>query len=211
MKLRDAMWLALRDFYENSWRLVVVNSALGAVLVVAVLATLAEPVALVLVVATGPVVAALVHCAVTLVRTGDLTLADSVDGLRLHWLRGLELSGAGAALVALGLLALRFYSRAALWPLAFLTLYLLVLLAIFGFVVWTVAIAAPDRPLRAVVHESVSLTTARPGQTLVLGLTLLLLNVAGVAAAVMPFLTLTVAYTFLVTARFLVTPEEEAA
>jgi hypothetical protein len=211
MTLRQAMWLALRDFYENSWRLVVVNSALGAVLIIAVLATLAEPVALVLVVATGPVVAALVHCAVTLVRTGDLTLADSVDGLRLHWLRGLELSGAGAALAALGLLALRFYSRAALWPLAFLTLYLLVLLAIFGFVVWTVAIAAPDRSLRAVVRESVSLTTARPGQTLVLGLTLLLLNVAGVAAAVMPFLTLTVAYTFLVTARFLVTPEEEAA
>jgi len=27
----------------------------------------------------------------------------------------------------------------------------------------------------------------------------------------MPFLTLTVAYTFLVTARFVVTPEEEAA
>jgi hypothetical protein len=211
MTLRQALWLALRDFYENSWRLVVVNSALGAVLIVAVLATLAEPVALVLVVATGPVVAALVHCAVTLVRTGDLTLADSVDGLRLHWLRGLELSGAGAVLAALGLLALHFYSRAALWPLAFLTLYLLVLLAIFGFVVWTVAIAAPDRSLRAVVRESVSLTRARPGQTLVLGLTLLLLNVAGVAAAVMPFLTLTVAYTFLVTARFLVTPEEEAA
>jgi hypothetical protein len=211
MTLRQAMWLALRDFYENSWRLVVVNAALGAVLIVAVLATLAEPVALVLIVATGPVVAALVHCAVTLVRTGDLTLADAVDGLRLHWLRGLELAGAGAALAALGLLALRFYSRAALWPLAFLMLYLLVLLAIFGFVVWTVAIAAPDRSLRAVVRESVSLTAARPGQTLVLGLALLLLNVAGVAAAVMPFLTLTVAYTFLVTARFLVTPEEEAA
>ena len=209
MRPRNAMWLALRDFYANSWRLVVVNAVLGAVLVLAILATLAEPLAIVFVVATGPVVAALVHCAVTLVRTGDLTLADAVAGLRLHWLRGLELSGAGASLAALGLLALHFYSGAALWPL--LTLYLLVLLAIFGFVVWTVAIAAPDRSLGAVVRESASVTAARPGQTLVLGLALLLLNVAGIAAAVMPFLTLTVAYTFLVTARFLVTPEEEAA
>ena len=210
MRPRNAMWLALRDFYANSWRLVVVNAVLGAVLVLAILATLAEPLAIVFVVATGPVVAALVHCAVTLVRTGDLTLADAVAGLRLHWLRGLELSGAGAALAALGLWAVRFYSGAALWPLAFLTLYLLVLLAIFGFVVWTVAIAAPDRSLGAVVRESASVTAARPGQTLVLGLALLLVNVAGIAAAVMPFLTLTVAYTFLVTARFLVTPEEEA-
>jgi hypothetical protein len=210
MKPREALWLALRDFYANSWRLVVVNVALGAALVVAVLATLAEPVALVLVVATGPVVAALVHCAVTLVRTGDLTFADAVDGLRLHWLRGLALAAVGAAALGLGILALRFYSGAALWPLAFLTVYLLVLLAIFELVLWTVAIAAPDRPLAAVVRESVALAAARPGQTFVLGLALLLVNIAGIAAAVMPFLTLTVAYTFLVTARFLVPPEEEA-
>jgi hypothetical protein len=210
MKPREALWLALRDFYANSWRLVVVNVALGAALVVAVLATFAEPVALVLVVATGPVVAALVHCAVTLVRTGDLTFADAVDGLRLHWLRGLALAAVGAAVLGLGILAFRFYSGAALWPLAFLTVYLLVLLAIFELVLWTVAIAAPDRPLAAVVRESVALAAARPGQTFVLGLALLLVNIAGIAAAVMPFLTLTVAYTFLVTARFLVPPEEEA-
>ena len=49
------MWLALRDFYANSWRLVVVNAVLGAALVLAILATLAEPLAIVFVVATGPV------------------------------------------------------------------------------------------------------------------------------------------------------------
>ena len=210
MTLRPAMWLALRDFYENSWRLGAVNAALGAVLVVAVLATLAEPVALVLVVATGPVVATLVHCAVTLVRTGDLTFADALDGLRLHWRRGLALASAGAAVLGLGILALGFYSGAALWPLAFLTLYLLVLLAIYMLVLWTVAIAAPERSLAAVARESVALAMARPGQTLGLGFALVLINLAGIAAAVMPFLTLTVAYTFLVTARFLVPPEEEA-
>jgi hypothetical protein len=211
MTLRPAMSLALRDFYENSWRLVVVNAALGVVLVVAVLATLAEPVALVLVVATGPVVAALVHCAVTLVRTGDLTFADAFHGLRLHWRRGLALAGAGAAVLGLGILALRFYSTAALWPLAFLTLYLLVLLGTYMLVLWTVAIAAPERSLAGVARESVALAMARPGQTLGLGFALVLVNLAGIAAAVMPFLTLTVAYTFLVTARFFVPPEEEEA
>ena len=33
MRPRNAMWLALRDFYANSWRLVVVNAVLGAALV----------------------------------------------------------------------------------------------------------------------------------------------------------------------------------
>ena len=50
----------------------------------------------------------------------------------------------------------------------------------------------------------------RPGATLLLGLALFLVNAAGVAAAVMPFLTLTVAYTFLATAHF-VLPREETA
>lgn len=84
MKVRDAMWLALRDFYANSWRLLVVNTVLGVALVASVLAALAFPLAAVLVVALGPIVAAVVHCAVTLVRTGNLELADAWSGFRLH-------------------------------------------------------------------------------------------------------------------------------
>jgi hypothetical protein len=208
MKVRDAMWLALRDFYANSWRLLVVNTVLGAALVASVLAALAFPLAAVLVVAVGPIVAALVHCAVTLVRTGNLELGDAWSGFRLHWRRGLALASLGAALVALGVFGVRFYTTTALWPLAFLALYVLVLLAIFQLVLWTVAIAAPDLSLSGVARESAAVALARPGQSLVLGLALLLVNVAGIAAAVMPFLTLTIAYTFLVTARVLVTPEE---
>jgi hypothetical protein len=52
---------------------------------------------------------------------------------------------------------------------------------------------------------------SRPAATLALGLALLLVNIAGLAAALMPFLTLTVAYTFLATARFVLPasdPEE---
>ncbi len=211
MKARDAMWLALRDLYANAWRLLVVNAALGAALVVSVLAALAFPLAAVLVVATGPIVAALVHCAVTLVRTGNLELADAWWGFRLHWRRGLALATLGAAVAALGVLGVRFYTATSLWPLAFLTLYVLVLLAIYQLVLWTLAIAVPDRTLSGAARESAVLALARPGHTLALGLALLLVNVAGIAAAVMPFLTLTIAYTFLVTARCLVTPEEEAA
>jgi hypothetical protein len=208
MKARDAMWLALRDFYANSWRLLVVNTVLGAALVASVLAALAFPLAAVLVVAVGPVVAALVHCAVTLVRTGNLELGDAWSGFRLHWRRGLALASLGAAVAALGVFGIRFYTTTSLWPLAFLALYVLVLLAIFQLVLWTVAIAAPDLSLAGVARESAAFALARPGQSLVLGLALLLVNVAGIAAAVMPFLTLTIAYTFLVTAHVLVTPEE---
>jgi len=209
MRPREALRRALRDFYENSWRLVVLNAAFGAVLVVGALAALAMPLAAVLVLAAGPLVAVLAHCAVTLVRTGNLFFADAWDGLRLHWRRGLALGALGAAVVAGGLLALRFYSGASLWPLAFLTLYVLVLLLIYALVLWTLAIAEPERKLSSVAREAAAFVASRPGATLLLGFALLLVNVAGIAAAVMPFLTLTVAYTFLATAHFVLPPQEE--
>jgi hypothetical protein len=206
MKPHDALWLALRDFYANSWRLVPVNAALGGVLVVAAFAALATPAAAVLVVLAGPVAAALVHCAVTLVRTENLVLSDAWDGLRLHWRVGLALGASGSVLVALGVLAIRFYGGSSLWPLAFLTLYLVVLLAIYQLIVWTLAIAQPGRPFGSVLREAGVVFGSRPLATLALGLLLLLVNIAGLAAAVMPFLTLTVAYSFLATARFVLPP-----
>jgi hypothetical protein len=209
MKPHDAMWLALRDFYANSWRLVPVNTALGAVLVVATIAALAMPAAAVLVVFAGPVAAALVHCAVTLVRTENLVFADAWDGLRLHWRLGLGLGSAGCVLGALGVLAVRFYGGSSLWPLAFLTLYLLVLLGIYQLILWTLAVAEPGRPFGSVMREAGVVFGSRPWATLALGLALLLVNIAGLAAAVMPFLTLTVAYTFLATARFVVPSDPE--
>jgi hypothetical protein len=211
MRPRDALWLALRDFYANSWKLVPVNAVLGAVLVVAAFAALVTPVALVLVILAGPVAAALVHCAVTLVRTENLALADAWEGLRLHWRLGLGLGATGSALAALGMFAVRFYSGSSLWPLAFLTLYLLVLLGIYQLVFWTLAIAEPSRPLGSVMRDAGVVFGSRPGATLALGLALVLVNVAGLAAAIMPFLTLTVAYTFLATARFVLPSESPEA
>jgi len=209
MRPRDAMWLALRDFYANSWRLLSVNAALGVVLVASFLATVAVPAAAIVVLAAGPVTAALAHCAVTLVRTGNLALTDAWEGLRLHWRRGLALGAAGTALLLLGFLAVRTYASASLWPLAMLTVYVVVLLGIYQLVLWTLAIAEAERPLRSLAREALLVVGQRPGSVLMLGLALLLVNAVGVAAAVMPFLTLTVAYTFLAAAHFLLEPTSE--
>jgi hypothetical protein len=208
MRVRTALKLAVGDLYRNSWRLVPVNAALGAVLLAVGIAAYAVRAALVLVVLAGPLTAALVHCAVKLVREEDVELRDALVGLRLHWRRGLALGACGAALVLVGAVAIRVYARLSFgWPLVFVTLYLLVLLGVYQLVLWTLAVAEPDRPLRAACRDAAALTARRPGATLLLGLALFLVNVAGIAAAVMPFLTLTVAYTFVAAARFTL-PEE---
>ncbi len=209
MKPGPALARALRDFYANSWQLLLVNTGLGAVLVICMLAALAFPLAAILIVAVGPVLAVLVHCAVTVVRTDSFGIADVWDGLRLHWRRGLELAALGSAVLGLALFAFRFYGGSSTLPLAFLSLYVLLLLGIYQLVLWTLAVAEPDRGLRSVARDAGLLLGSRPGATLLLGLALVLVNMAGIAAAVMPFLTLTVAYTFLATARF-VLPEPTA-
>jgi hypothetical protein len=200
---RRALGLALGDLYRNSWRLVLVNAALGVVLVFAVVCAVAVHALLVLVVLAGPAAAVLAHCSVTLVRTGNLVLADAWAGLRLHWRRGLELGAAGVALGVLAGIAVHFYSGSRFgWPFAFLTLYLAVALGIHAVVLTTVAVAHPGVPLRVVARQAATVWAQRPGATLLLGLVLLLVNVVGVAAAVMPFLTITVAYSFVAVAHF---------
>ena len=208
MTARTALGLALGDLFRNSWRLVPVNAALGAVLVFSVFAGVAVHALLVLVVLAGPVAASLAYCSVTLVRTGNLELADAWEGLRLYWRRGLALGAAGLALGVLAVLAVRFYARSSLgWPFAFLTLYLVVLLCIYGAVLLTIAVATPGAPVRLIARDPATVVAQRPGATLVLGLALLLVNAAGIAAALMPFLTVTVAYSFVAVAHFVLPAE----
>jgi hypothetical protein len=203
MSARRALGLAVADLYRNSWRLVPVNAALGAVLVVAAVAAVAVHALLVLAVLAGPPAAALAHCSVTLVRTGNLALADAWEGLRLHWRRGLALGAAGVALGLLAGVAVHFYTRSSVgWPLAFVTVYLVVLLGIYAAVLTTVAVADPRLPLGLAARQAAALAARRPGATLLFGLALLLVNLAGIAAAVMPFLTITIAYSFVAVAHF---------
>ena len=208
MSARRALGLAFADLYRNSWRLVPVNAALGAVLVFSAVLAVAVHALLVLAVLAGPLAAALAHCSVTLVRTGNLVLADAWEGLRLHWRRGLALGAAGVSLGVLAALAVHFYTRSSAgWPFAFLTLYLVVILGIYAAVLTTVAVASPELPLRLAARAAATLGAQRPGATLLIGLALLLVNLAGIAAAVMPFLTITLAYSFVAVAHFVLPPE----
>ena len=208
MSARRALGLAVADLYRNSWRLVPVNVAVGVVLVAAAVGAVAVHALLILAVLAGPLVAALAHCSVTLVRTGNLALADAWEGLRFHWRRGLALGAAGVALGVVAAFAVSFYARSSIgWPFAFLTLYLVVLLGIYAAVLTIVAVAEPEEPLGQVAREAAAFGARRPGATLLLGLALLVVNLAGFAAAVMPFLTITIAYSFVAVAHFVLPAE----
>lgn len=204
MSAGGALRAALVSAYHHSWRLVVLNSLLSAAVIAVLFAASHVQLALLLGLLVGPLVAALAHCAVTLVETEELRLRDAVAGLRLHWLRGLELGFVTAAVVGFGLFALVFYARAGglALPLAVLAGYLLVLFGAFQLVLWPLAVKHRDRGLRAIVREAGSAMLRRPLPTLALALALAVVNALGVAAAVLPLLTFTVAYSFVAAAHF---------
>ncbi len=198
------MRTALRDFYEQSWRLVVLNSLLSiAALSVLVAASYALS-ALALAVLLGPLAAALMHCAVRVVRTQELSLRDALVGLRLQWRRGLELALLAGLVLVAGAIAIRTYAGSGSlgWPFAFLTAYVLAFFGVFQVQLWPIAIDERERPLREVLRKSGYALARRPVASLALAFLLLLVNLLGLAAAVLPLLTLTVAYSFLVAARF---------
>jgi hypothetical protein len=204
MSLARAFGIAATDLYHQSWRLVVLNALLGAVLVGVVLASLAIRPAILLVVLLGPAAAAVMHCTVTLAQTEELRLSEAVVGLRRHWRRGLALGAIMAAAAILGAVAVPFYSRAGTWawPLAALSVYVLLVFALFQLALWPLAVFEDARPFRTVVRDAALVVCRRPWGFAGLALALLLVNIIGVAAAILPFLTLTIAYSFLVSAHF---------
>jgi hypothetical protein len=205
----EALRLALGDLYRQSWRLFVLNGALAVTAAVVGFAAAYYRLALVALILVGPLAAALMHCAVTVVETEDLRLAEALAGLRLHWRRGLELGAVTAAVALLGIGAVAFYARrhGLALPLAFLTLYLLFVAGLFLLLLLARAVAQPELSLRAAASRTAALALSRPRAALGLGIALLLVNLAGLAAALMPFLTLTVAYSFLAAARFSIPTE----
>lgn len=204
MRLRTALGVAAADLYHQSWRLVVLNVLLGAVLVGVVLATLAVRAALVLAVLLGPAAAAVMHCAVTIAQTEELRLAEAVTGLRRHWRRGLLLGVLVVFAAVLGAIAVPFYARAGTWawPLAALTVYVLLMFILFQLALWPLAVYEDARPFREVLRDAALVVGRRPLGFAGLALALLLVNALGVVAAILPFLTLTIAYSFLVAAHF---------
>jgi hypothetical protein len=144
------------------------------------------------------------HCAVTLAQTEELRLSEAIVGLRRHWRRGLALGALVGIAGILGAMAVPFYSTAGTWawPLAALTVYVLLVFALFQLALWPLAVFEDSRPFRAVLREAAMVVGRRPWGFAGLALALLLVNAIGVVAAILPFLTLTIAYSFLVAAHF---------
>jgi hypothetical protein len=141
---------------------------------------------------------------VTLAQTEELRLSEALVGLRRHWRRGLALGALVTAAGVLGVTAVPFWSSAGPWgwPLAALCVYVLLVFAVFQLALWPLAVFEEARPFRAVMRDAMRVVVRRPAGFAALGLALLLVNAVGVAAAILPFLTLTVAYSFLVSAHF---------
>jgi hypothetical protein len=198
-----ALVAALADMYHQSWRLALLNAALSAVLLPLVIAAAWVPLLLVpTALLAGPLLAALMHCAVTLAQTEDLSLRCGLAGLRLHWRRGLELGTLVAVIGAAGFVALVTYGRAGTWVFAAVVLYVLLAFGAFQLTLWPLAVAGSGLPLRDVLASAVQTALRRPLQAVLLTVALMLVNLAGAAAALMPLLTLTVAYSFLAAAHF---------
>ena len=88
------------------------------------------------------------------------------------------------------------------WPLAAVSLYLLLLFGVFQLALWPLAVFEVQRPLATVARDAARAFLRRPIGFLGLAVALAIVNAVGVAAAILPFLTLTIAYSFLVSAHF---------
>jgi hypothetical protein len=205
-----ALRAALGDMYRQSWRLFLINTAFSAFVVSVAIAGLWVPLLWLLLVAAGPLAAGLMHCAVLVTTTEELRLRDALDGLSLHWRRGAVLGLVFAAVTIGGVKAIAFYADRGALVLAVAAAYLLFALTVFQLVLLALAVREPERPLSAVAVSAGGIVVARPVQAVVLGLALALVNLAGIAAAIMPFLTVTIAYTFLAAAHFALPPTSEA-
>jgi hypothetical protein len=209
MSVGGALRRALRDFYDNSLRLLVLNTTLSLVAIAILLLALQVPVALLLLCVLGPLAAALMHCALIVAAgEGDIRLGQAVQGLRLHWRRGLALALLAAAALVLSIVAVNFYAGAGTraWPLAVLALYGAALFAIYQLSLWPLAVLERQQPLGAVLRAAALALLRRPAGWTGLGIALLLINILGIAAGVLPFLTMTIAYSFLAVARFALPP-----
>jgi hypothetical protein len=200
----EALKAALADFYRQSWRLVLLNSLFSLAALAIVLVTFWTPVALVLVVLLGPLAMALMHCTVTLAQTEELSLEEAVEGLRLHWKRGLALAAVTAAVLGLGALAISFYSGRGplIFPLAVVVFYLLAFFAVFQMWLWPLAVFERERPFREVMRDAARGLVVHPVASVGLALALFVVNALAAAAAILPLLTLSIAFTFLAAAHF---------
>jgi hypothetical protein len=207
MSVGGSLRAALHDFYENSWRLVPLNATLSVALIVVLYAASFVQAALLLLLLLFPLALAVMHCAVQLVRDGVFAGGCLRAGLRRHWRRGLQLGVLNAVVVGGCAFGIVFYSHGSTtWPLAFVLVYVVATFLVYQLVLWPLAIEEPRVPLRALLRDAAIALMRRPRAAFGLAVALALVNLAGLAAALMPFLTLTIAYSFLAAAHFALPP-----
>jgi hypothetical protein len=160
-----------------------------------------HPAFVLIVVVVGPFGTSLMHCAVQLAQEDELRFRDALTGLRLHWRRGLALAAVVLLVAWLGAIALRFYGSEQ-WLFSVLVGDVLAVFAVVQLLAWPRAVHDRRRPLHRVFGDALGDFLSRPVTTFAFALALLVVNVLGIAAAVMPFLTLTIAYSFLASAHF---------
>jgi hypothetical protein len=198
-----ALGAALRGMWAQSWRLFLANAALSVGVLPFLVAALWAPLALVgAALVAGPLAMALMHCAVELVREDELSLRCWPAGLRLHWRRGLALGSGCGLVVAAGVLALDTYAGAGRTVLAAIVLYVLLAFGVYQLALWPLAVAENRAPLRSVARAAADVVLRAPLPATLLAVALLLVNAVGAAAALMPLLTLTLAFSALAAAHF---------
>jgi hypothetical protein len=171
------------------------------VLAIVYLAVFVLPALALLLLLVGPLVASLMHCAVKLAQEDELRFADAGAGVRLHWRRGLALAAVNLAVGLLGVLAVRFYGTDQ-WLLTILVVDVLVVFVLVQLFLWPRLVRERGRPLRQLAGDALADFLRRPLPTVGLALALLVVNVLGFAAGILPLLTLTVAYSFVAVAHF---------
>ena len=202
MTLRRALGIAATDLYHQSWRLIVLNALLAAVLVGVILASLAIRPRSYSSSCSAPSCSG--HALRGYSRPDGGASARGVAGWAATALASRDGAGAPASPCRPGRVVVPFYARAGTWawPLAALSLYVCSCSASFQLALWPLAVFEDGAPLRAVVRDAALMVARRPSgssgwHSLYCSSTSL-----GVAAAILPFLTLTISYSFLVSAHF---------
>lgn len=197
-----ALRAAAVDFYHQSWRLAVFNTVLsGVALAIVYLWLFVHPAFVLLLLLVGPFAASLMHCAVLLAQEDELRFRDALTGLRLHSRRGVALATVVLLVAWVGVIALRFYGSEH-WVLAVFVGDVLAVFAVLQLLAWPRAMEERERPLHRVFGAALTDFLSRPVSTFAFAFALLVVNALGILAGVMPFLTLTIAYSFLAAAHF---------
>jgi hypothetical protein len=213
MTVAASLRAAISDFYGQSWRMVLLNACVALSLAAVAAATLFVRVAIVLGVLVGPLVTMLMHCCLTLLRTDELHLGNALTGLRTTWRRGLVLGSLVVGALVLGVVAVPFYAGLGVWawPLAVLTVYLVLMFLVLQLAIWPIAVAFPDRPLLDTIRTAGAVVARRPFRFVALAAALAAVNTLGLLLGLLPFFMLTIAYSFFVSAHFALPQTEPEA